>query len=160
MKMADLGMRVEDLDTPSLIVDLDRMERNIHEWQKAVSSYGVQLRPHVKTHKVPDIARMQLLAGAGGITVAKVSEAEVFAAGGARDIFIAYPVIGVPKWQRIAALAKQCTMTVGVDSEAGARGLSEAATQAGVEIRVRVEIDGGLNRSGVQPAQAFALCRL
>ena len=77
------GMSVQELDTPALLVDLDRMERNIREWQAAVSANGVKLRPHVKTHKVPDIARMQLAAGAGGITVAKVAEAEVFAAGGA-----------------------------------------------------------------------------
>jgi D-serine deaminase-like pyridoxal phosphate-dependent protein len=158
--MAEQGMRVEDLDTPCLMVDLDRMERNIREWQAAVSAHGVQLRPHVKTHKVPEIACMQLAAGAGGITVAKVAEAEVFAAGGAQDIFIAYPVIGAQKWQRIAQLARQCTMTVGVDSEVGVRGLSEAAAVAGVQIRVRVEIDSGLNRAGVQPDQAAALCRL
>ena len=153
------GMRVEDLDTPCLIVDLDRMEHNVREWQAAVSKYGVSLRPHVKTHKVPEIACMQLAAGAGGITVAKVSEAEVFAAGGARDIFIAYPVIGPQKWQRIARLAQQCTMTVGVDSAVGAQGLSAAAASQGVQIRVRVEIDSGLNRAGVQPDQAAALCR-
>lgn len=158
--MAEQGMRVEDLDTPCLIVDLERMERNISEWQTAVSKHSVQLRPHVKTHKVPEIASMQLAAGAGGITVAKVAEAEIFAAGGARDIFIAYPVIGAQKWQRIAQLARQCTMTVGVDSEVGARGLSEAAAAAGVQIRVRVEIDSGLNRAGVQPDQAAALCRV
>ncbi|HEY3341218.1 MAG TPA: alanine racemase, partial [Anaerolineae bacterium] len=158
--MVELGMRVDDLDTPCLMVDLNRMERNILEWQTAVTAYGVQLRPHVKTHKVPEIACQQLSAGAGGITVAKVAEAEVFAAGGARDIFIAYPVIGVQKWQRVAQLAHACTVTVGVDSEIGARGLSEAAAAAGTQIRVRVEIDGGLNRAGVQPEQAAALCRL
>jgi D-serine deaminase-like pyridoxal phosphate-dependent protein len=157
--MAELGMRMEDLDTPCLMVDLDRMERNIRQWQAAIGAHGVALRPHVKTHKVPEIACMQLDAGAGGITVAKVSEAEVFAAGGACDIFIAYPVIGAQKWQRIAQLARQCSMIVGVDSEVGARGLSAAAMSAGTQIRVRVEIDSGLNRSGVQPGQAAALCR-
>jgi D-serine deaminase-like pyridoxal phosphate-dependent protein len=158
--MIQPGTRVEDLDTPCMLVDLDRMERNIREWQAAVAAHGVKLRPHVKTHKVPDIARLQLDAGAGGITVAKVGEAEVFAAGGARDIFIAYPTIGAEKWRRVAELARTCTMIVGVDSETGARGLSGAATAAGVTIRARVEIDGGLNRAGVQPEQAEALCRL
>ncbi len=158
--MAEPGMRVEDLDTPCLLVDLDRMERNIRQWQDEIGSRGVALRPHVKTHKVPDIALKQLQAGAGGVTVAKVSEAEVFAAGGARDIFIAYPVIGPQKWQRVAELARRCTMTVGVDSEVGARGLSEAASRAGVQVRVRVEIDGGLNRCGLQHEEAESLCRL
>jgi D-serine deaminase-like pyridoxal phosphate-dependent protein len=160
MSMIQPGTRVEDLDTPCLLVDLDRMERNIREWQAAIGSQGVRLRPHVKTHKVPEIACMQLAAGAGGVTVAKVSEAEVFAAGGARDIFIAYPTVGAEKWRRVAELARTCTMTVGADSEVGARGLSAAASAAGVTIRVRVEVDGGLNRSGVQPEQAAALCRL
>lgn len=158
--MVQVGTKVTDLDTPCLIVDLDRMEANVREWQAAISAAGVKLRPHVKTHKVPEIARMQLEAGAAGITVAKVGEAEVFAAGGCRDIFIAYPVIGEPKWRRIAELARTCTMTVGVDSEVGARGLSAAAAAAGVTVRVRVEIDTGLNRAGVAAAHAEALCRL
>ncbi len=158
--MVEAGQHVEDLDTPSLLVDLDRMERNIQQWQADISAQGVALRPHVKTHKVPDIARQQLHAGACGVTVAKVSEAEVFAESGVSDIFIAYPVIGQPKWKRIADLARTCTVTVGVDSEVGARGLSLAASRAQVKVRVRVEIDGGLNRCGVQPEQAESLCRL
>src|SRR6266508_2075824 len=79
---AMIGTPIAKLDTPCLLVDLDRMEKNIQTWQTAVSANGAKLRPHVKTHKVPDIAQMQLDAGAGGITVAKVAEAEVFAAGG------------------------------------------------------------------------------
>jgi D-serine deaminase-like pyridoxal phosphate-dependent protein len=154
------GMSVQDLDTPVLLVDLDRMERNIREWQTAISANGVKLRPHVKTHKVPDIAKMQLAAGASGITVAKVSEAEVFATGGASDIFIAYPLIGVEKWRRVAELSRTCKVIVGVDSEVGARGLSAAAVSAGVTIHARVEIDGGLNRAGVPVEQAEPLCRL
>ena len=154
------GMSVQELDTPVLLVDLDRMERNIVEWQQAIQKHGVKLRPHVKTHKVPDIARMQLEAGAVGITVAKVAEAEVFAAAGVADIFIAYPVIGLEKWRRVAELARTCKMIVGVDSEEGARGLSALATQAGVTVFVRVEIDGGLNRAGVPVHKAEALCRM
>jgi D-serine deaminase-like pyridoxal phosphate-dependent protein len=154
------GMSVSELDTPCMLVDVDRMERNINNWQAAIQQHGVKLRPHVKTHKVPAIANMQLSAGAGGITVAKVGEAEVFATGGARDIFIAYPTIGGEKWRRIAELARSCRMTVGVDSETGARGLSAAAVSAGVTIYTRVEIDSGLNRAGVQPDKAGALCRL
>ena len=158
--MIEPGTPIEELDTPCLLIDLDRMEANIRRWQATVSAAGVALRPHVKTHKVPAIARMQLDAGACGITVAKVSEAEVFAEGGCRDIFIAYPTVGPAKWRRAAALAQQCTMIVGVDSAVGARGLSAAAHAAGSTIRVRVEIDTGLNRSGVPAAEAAALCRL
>src|SRR5512143_2641182 len=114
--MIQPGTPIQDLDTPCLLVDLDRMERNIREWQSAISACGVGVRPHVKTHKTPQIAQMQLAAGAVGITVAKVSEAEVFAAGGAHDIFIAYPAIGVEKWRRIAQLASMCKVTCSVDS--------------------------------------------
>lgn len=153
------GMTVDELDTPCLLVDLDRMEANIRAWQAAIGAAGAGLRPHVKTHKVPAIAQMQLDAGATGITVAKVSEANVFVAAGCRDVFIAYPIIGPDKWRRVADLARECSLTVGVDSDVGAQGLSRAAVEAGATVRVRVEIDLGLNRSGVPPEQAEAFCR-
>jgi D-serine deaminase-like pyridoxal phosphate-dependent protein len=102
---------------------------------------------------------LQLAAGAAGITVAKVGEAEVFATYGCRDIFIAYPVVGAAKWHRAAALAQDCYLIVGVDSLAGAHGLSAAAVAAGARIFVRVEIDTGLNRSGIAPEHAIELCR-
>jgi D-serine deaminase-like pyridoxal phosphate-dependent protein len=158
--MIEPGTPIEDLDTPCLVIDLDRMDQNIRNWQEAVNHTTAKLRPHVKTHKVPAIAQMQLAAGAHGITVAKVSEAEVFAANGCTDIFIAYPVIGLQKWQRAASLARDVTLTVGVESAYGAQGLSAAAAAAGTTIRVRVEIDTGLHRSGVQPGDAAALCQL
>src|SRR5690349_1670493 len=125
--MIQLGTPVEELDTPCMLVDLDRMEANIRRWQARVSASGATLRPHVKTHKVPAIAKMQLAAGATGITVAKLAEAEIFAANGCSDIFVAYPIVGQHKWHRAAELAAECTLTVGVDSEIGARGLSAAA---------------------------------
>lgn len=153
------GQTIDDLETPCLLVDLDRMDANIRQWQDAVSAAGAAMRPHTKTHKIPAIAHLQLRAGATGITVAKVAEAEVFAAAGCDDIFIAYPVIGPDKWARVAALSHSCALTVGVDSEVGARGLSQAARAAGTAIRVRVEIDLGMNRSGVLPLRAEALCR-
>lgn len=154
------GMRLEDLDTPAMLVDLDKMEQNIRSWQAEIGSHNVKLRPHVKTHKVPEIAKLQLEAGASGITVAKVAEAEVFAAQGINDIFIAYPIVGAAKWRRVAELARNCQLTVGVDSEIGARGLNDAALEAGLMLKVRIEIDGGLNRSGVAPADALKLCRI
>jgi D-serine deaminase-like pyridoxal phosphate-dependent protein len=154
------GMKLEDLDTPAMLVDLDKMERNIAAWQAEIASHNVKLRPHVKTHKVPEIAKMQLEAGAGGITVAKVAEAEVFAAQGIKDIFIAYPIVGAAKWRRVTQLARDCQVIVGVDSEIGARGLNDAAREVGLILKVRIEIDGGLNRSGVSPDDALKLCQI
>jgi D-serine deaminase-like pyridoxal phosphate-dependent protein len=153
------GMRLEELDTPAMLVDLERMENNILSWQSSISACGVALRPHVKTHKIPEIARLQLEAGARGITVAKVGEAEVFAQHGFNDIFIAYPVVGPQKWLRCAELARLCNLIVGVDSGFGARGLDSAAREAGVKMTVRLEIDAGLKRSGVRPDAALELCQ-
>ena len=156
---AAVGQTLAELPTPALLVDLDRLERNLATWHQACTAHGAQLRPHVKTHKSPDLARLQLAAGAAGLTVAKLAEAEVFAAHGLRDIFVAYPVVGAEKWARAAALAGRITLTVGVDSAEGALGLSAAAVAAGVRIPVRVEIDAGLHRSGVPAALAPTLAR-
>lgn len=146
------GVPVGELDTPCLLVDLDRLERNIQRWQAEIAAHGVSLRPHIKTHKVPELALAQLEAGAKGIAAAKVSEAEVFAAHGCRDIVIAYPVIGIPKWERIAALAAGGTaVTVNVDSDVAAVGLSTAAAARGVTVRVQIEIDTGFHRCGFDP---------
>jgi D-serine deaminase-like pyridoxal phosphate-dependent protein len=158
--MAQIGQRIAELSTPCLVVDLDRMESNIRKWGEMARRSGVSLRPHVKTHKTPEIAHMQLESGAVGITVAKVSEAEVFAAGGIRDIFIAYPLIGADKVRRAAALARRHRIIVGADSVEGLRGLSEGAAAAGTTLLVRVEVNSGLNRAGVTAEQAGALARL
>src|SRR5262245_1846826 len=158
--MIQPGTPISELDTPALLIDMERVEKNIRAWQDNIGANGVGLRPHVKTHKIPDLARLQLDAGASGITVAKVGEAEVFAAGGCDDIFIAYPLIGAEKWRRAAELARAVKLTVGVDSEVGARGLSAAAVAAGSTIRVRVEVETGLRRAGVAPEQVVGLCRL
>ena len=145
------GMRLDDVPTPALIVDLDRLERNIASWQAMADRNGVRLRPHIKTHKSPEIARMQLAAGACGIASAKPSEAEVFAAAGCDDIVIAYPAVGRDKWARLARIARDVSLTVNVDSDLQARGLSDAAAAAGAAIRVQVEIDTGLHRVGIDP---------
>ncbi len=97
---------VSQLDTPALLVDLDRMERNIERWQRLADDAGVRFRVHVKTHKVPAIAHQQLAAGACGIVCAKVAEAEVFVAAGCADVVVAYPIFGDEKWRRLAALAE------------------------------------------------------
>lgn len=147
------GAPVSELDTPCLLVDLDRLERNITRWQTEIEAQGVSLRAHIKTHKVPQLGLAQLEAGARGIAVAKVSEAEVFAAHGCRDIVIAYPVVGARKWERIAALAAdEATVTVNIDSDIAALGLSAASASRGVTVGVQIEIDTGFHRCGFDPA--------
>ncbi len=144
------GSCIYDLDTPATLIDLDRLENNIADWQGHADRCGVGLRPHIKTHKIPEIARMQMAAGARGIVSAKVSEAEPFAAAGIEDICIAYPVVGETKWQRTAALAARIrTLTVNCDSAEAARGLSKAAVAAGVTIQLQIDIDSGLHRGGI-----------
>ena len=159
-RMAATATRIDELDTPVLVIDLDKLEANIHALQRAIDATGCRLRPHIKTHKSPDIARMQIAAGARGIAVAKVAEAEVFAAEGFTDIVVAYPVVGPEKWRRLAELARACRLTVNVESGTAARGLSEAASSAGATLLVQVDIDSGFHRCGVAPDQAAALCRL
>jgi len=154
-----VGQRVGDLDTPVLLVDLDRMEANIARWQRLADASGVAFRPHVKTHKVPAIAALQLEAGAVGIACAKVAEAEVFVASGSEDVVVAYPVVGDEKWRRIAELARRARITVNVESEVAARGLSSAAAAAGVTIAVQVEIDTGMHRCGFDSADVEITAR-
>lgn len=157
--MSIVGRPVADVDTPALLVDLDRLDANIRRYAEAAMQAGVRLRPHIKTHKTVQIAEKQLRAGAGGITAAKLSEAEVFVEAGVNDVFVAYPIIGREKAQRAARLARRCHLIVGVESEQGIRQLSEAAAEVGATIFVRVEIDSGLKRTGVAPDAAAALCQ-
>ncbi len=160
MNVVGIGGSVADIETPALLVDLDILEANIRRWQAVFDDAGVAFRPHIKTHKSTAIAALQIAAGANGLTVAKTSEAEVFAAAGVRDLAVAYPVIGVAKWQRLAELARTCAITVNVDSELGARGLSAAAVAAGSTIAVLLDIDLGLHRTGTPPENAETLARL
>jgi len=133
-----------DLDTPALYVDLDAMERNIARMQEQCRGWGVGLRPHVKTHKIPEIARMQLDAGAIGITVAKVGEAEVLPGD---DVLVAYPLVK-EKLPRVKELAKKRRVKVAIDSVEIAHGLP------GIE--TLVEIDVGVGRVGAQSAEQAA----
>ena len=146
-------MRLEEVATPALVIDLDRMDRNIVRWQELVSSHGKKLRPHIKTHKIPEIALRQEAAGACGIAAAKPTEAEVFYEAGCRDIVLAYPTVGDDKWARMARMAHDAKVTVNVDSELEARGLSAAATAAGATVFAQIEIDTGLHRCGFDPTQ-------
>lgn len=141
-------MLVSDLDTPAVIVDLDVMGRNLSRVGEYCREHQLLLRPHTKTHKIPELAKRQIASGATGITVAKISEAEVMLAAGITDILIAYPIVGPQKTARLARLAEQALITVSLDSEEVARGLSEAAAQHGTTIRVLIEMDVGFGRCG------------
>ena len=144
------------LDTPRVVVDLSRVRANIDRLQGEMDARGIALRPHAKTHKSVAIARMQLAAGAAGITVGTIGEAEVFAGAGIDDIFLAYPVwASGDKAVRLRALADATTQfAVGVDSVAGAAELGAAVGGAGRPLRVLVEVDPGLHRTGVPTADA------
>lgn len=150
------GMVVMNLlgKTPLVTVDLDKLQANIDEMSRFAADNGVSLRPHVKTHKSTRIARMQLEAGARGITVATVHEAEVMAAAGCDDILIAYTVVGADKYPRLIDIAARARLAVAIDSMAGARGLSGAFSSAEGRIDVMIEVDTGQHRCGVQSAEA------
>lgn len=152
-------MDYAQLATPALVVDVAKVEQNIMRWQHHATLHGVAIRPHIKTHKTIEIARMQHAAGATGITAAKLSEAEVFIAAGFADVFVAYPIIGHDKALHAATLAQQCKLIVGVDSHIGIAQLQSAAAQMGSTIHVRVELDSGLHRCGVAADQMAELCR-
>lgn len=140
--------------TPFLVVDLARLEANIAAMAALGRHRGVALRPHAKTHKSPAIARRQLAHGAVGLTVATVSEAEVFTAAGVRDLFVAYPLwVSAGQAARLERVLESATLVIGVDSTVGARALaSRLRPRPG--LRVAVEIDSGQHRSGADPAVA------
>lgn len=154
-------MHIAELETPVPIIDLDRMETNIARWQSYLDEHTIANRPHIKTHKIPEIARKQMDAGAVGITCQKVSEAEVMANAGFTDIFIPYNIIGESKLKRLMALAARINVSVTADSAYTVRGLSQAAQEAGLTLSILVECDTGLQRCGVQsPREAAELARL
>jgi len=154
-----MPMRTSDLDTPCLLINPDVLERNIERMANIARSSALALRPHIKTHKTAEITRMQLAAGARGITVATVSEAEAMAAAGASDILIGNQVIGANPVQRVVDLARKVSLAVVVDSSAIARPLAEAAAAAKISLPVLLEVDTGCHRCGVPPEQALALAR-
>jgi D-serine deaminase-like pyridoxal phosphate-dependent protein len=154
---------VTELDTPVVTVDLDIVESNIRRVQAHLSRHGIGNRPHIKTHKIPAIGRMQMEAGAIGITCQKLGEVEVFAeAGVADDVLLTYNVLGPQKVERLMALARRIPrLTVVLDNEVVAGGLSEAGRRHGQDVRFLVECDTGMGRTGVQtPEAALELARL
>jgi D-serine deaminase-like pyridoxal phosphate-dependent protein len=153
-------LKVQEYDTPALIVDIDVVDRNIKRMGEYFRGKKVHLRPHVKVHKSPYFAHKQIAAGAQGITCAKLSEAEVMADAGIKDILIANQVVGPYKLKRLANLSRECKIRVLVDDIVNAREMSELAIGAGSKIGVMIElnlfggVDGILDRSGVLPGQA------
>jgi D-serine deaminase-like pyridoxal phosphate-dependent protein len=147
-------MHVYALDTPALVVDLDVMENNIRNMAAHCKALDIPLRVHTKTHKVPEIAQMQLDAGSQGIVCQKVGEAEVMAKAGIRDILIPYNILGQPKLRRLTDVCRLAKITVTVDSLITAEGISQQAAQDGCNIATLIEVDTGGKRCGVQSPQA------
>ncbi|MGI9255164.1 MAG: alanine racemase, partial [Thermomicrobiales bacterium] len=147
------------LDTPVMVVDEAILHQNIAEMQAFAKSVGVNLRPHIKTHKTPQIARLQLQAGAIGVTCAKLGEAEVMAhEAGVKDILIAYPQVGQPKLDRLLKLMDHAHMTIAVDTLAAAEGLSQAVTAVGRTLDLYLEVNTGQDRAGARAGEeAIAL---
>jgi 3-hydroxy-D-aspartate aldolase len=151
-------VRVTDVDTPALLLDLDRVERNLDRMAALVAATPVKLRPHAKTHKTARIAQMQLERGAIGVCSAKLAEAEVLVDGGISDILITTEIVGATKVQRLLALAARAAVTIVVDDAQAAAALSAAATAAGLRLDTLVDVDVGQHRTGTAPgAPAVAL---
>ncbi|MEU2790139.1 alanine racemase [Streptomyces sp. NPDC007100] len=145
----------EGLNTPALVVDPDVLDRNISRMAEASRSGGFALRPHAKAHKCAEIADRQLRAGARGLSVATLGEAEVFARSGVDDLFIAYPLwLDEAKARRARRLADEVALSVGVESREGARRLGAAVRGSARPVDVLVEVDSGSHRTGVRPHDA------
>jgi D-serine deaminase-like pyridoxal phosphate-dependent protein len=146
--------------TPAVVIDLDIVERNIARLQSLCDAAGIGNRPHVKTHKSPVLAAMQVAAGAKGITCQKLGEAEVMADGGLDDILISYNILGEEKIGRLGALAGRIKLTVCADNPVVVEGLPRASEIAGRPLDVLVECDTGRKRAGVEtPGEAVALAK-
>lgn len=145
--------KVRELETPALLVREVLLIRNIQDMATFSEQVGIDLRPHIKAHKLPQIAKGQISLGAKGITVAKLSEAEVMMKGGIQDILIANQLIGKDKMKRLMKLMEKAKVTVIVDSVVGAKELNDACEEASKEIQVLIEVNTGLNRCGVLPGQ-------
>ena len=154
---AVIGGSVDTIDTPALVIDLDAMQHNLAVMAAFAREHKLRLRPHAKMHKCAAIAKLQIAAGAVGVCVQKLSEAEALADAGINDIYISNEVIAPHKLARLAQLAGRITLAVAVDSALGITRLGEALEAAGSSVNVFVEIDVGQGRCGVAPTAAGAL---
>lgn len=152
-------MNVNDLETPSVLIDLDVMTQNIEQMQQRCTSLGLAFRPHIKTHKIPAIARMQLEAGAVGIACQKVTEAEIFVDAGINDIQIPYNVVGPKKTARLADLSIYNRIMVSADHPVVIAGLADAAKAAGITIRVMVDLVTDIQRTGAPVEEVVELAK-
>jgi len=147
-------MKITDLDTPTLAADMDVLEWNINGMAEHCQQLGILLRVHTKTHKVPEIAKLQIAAGSEGITCQKLGEAEVMVDAGVDNILIPYNIVGKPKLKRLTALVQHARITVALDSQETAAGISQQAIADSCVVPVIVELDTGSGRCGVQSPRA------
>ena len=148
-----IGIHKTELDTPALLIDLDKMEANIQTMATYFTTVGAMLRPHMKTHKTPIIAHKQIAAGAIGVTCAKLGEAEAAIHAGIRDVLIANQIVGTQKIARLINLARHSEIMVAVDSSQNVQAISEAASAKGANVRMLVEVNVGMDRCGVEPGK-------
>ena len=154
-------MHIAQLETPVAVVDLDKVETNIAWLQSYLDRHNIVNRPHMKTHKIPEIAHMQMDAGAVGICCQKLDEVEAMAQAGIRDIFLPYNIVGEAKLARLMHLTRRVHMSVTADSEFTVKGLADASRREGTILPVLIEFDTGDGRCGVQsPAEAAELARI
>jgi D-threonine aldolase len=157
---ASIGIPLEQVDTPALLVDLDALEGNIARMAERVKGGGVRLRPHAKSHKCAQIARVQIAAGAVGVCSQKVSEAEALVAGGVADVLVTNEIVGKQKVERLARLAREAKVGVLADDAGNVADLDAAARAGHVRLDVLIEIDVGAHRCGIEPGSpALALAR-
>ena len=151
----------EAFGTPAVVIDLDVVDRNIERVQKLCEKAGVRNRPHIKTHKIPALAKRQIAAGASGITCQKLGEAEVMVDAGIDDIVISYNLIGAARSGRLSALLKRAPIKACADNPVTLEAYSAAAAAAGRPLGVLVECDTGRKRAGVEtPGEAIELAAL
>ncbi|MGI0528116.1 D-TA family PLP-dependent enzyme [Rhizobium giardinii] len=156
--MTKAAATLQTVNTPAVLVDLDIARRNIDRFQTYANAHGLKVRPHIKTHKLPAVAEMQLRAGAVGITCQKVSEAEAMVAGSPeiRDVLITYNILGPEKLEHLASLARKVTLSVVADNETVIDSLSDAFASQPAPLPVLVECNTGADRCGVPTPEAAA----
>jgi D-serine deaminase-like pyridoxal phosphate-dependent protein len=150
---AEIGMPLDEVDTPALVLDLDAFERNLRRLPERIAGKRVALRPHAKTHKCPVIALKQIALGAVGVCCQKVSEAEAMVHGGVPDVFVSNEIVGASKLRRLAALARAARLATCVDDASQVAALDAAAREFDVRLTVLVEVNMGGDRCGVEPGE-------
>ncbi|HIZ37992.1 MAG TPA: alanine racemase [Candidatus Ruania gallistercoris] len=154
-----VGRSIEELPTPAVLIDLPTLRRNITQMATLARGFGVALRPHWKTSKCVEVARLQLAAGAVGLTAATGAEVEALVEAGVEDIFWAYPPVGPRRIETALRAARHTRVIVGLDSLASAQPLAEAVEAEGIEVEIRLEVDSGLGRTGVDPDHALTVAQ-